>query len=116
MVFKSKLDALKREIRLCGASITDYNHPKQAAALILEHLQKMIDKDFPLKDLPSPLERERMAHDAFAAARASVYIGRQYYFDELFKHLADTNCKPIGIVIVNAVFKYYNNGFYYHYY
>jgi len=27
-----------------------------------------------------------------------VYIGRQYYFDEITKHLSDTNCKPFVIV------------------
>jgi len=66
-VFKDKLDSLKREVRLCGSEVKDYKIPKEAGDFILNAMTKMLDRDFPLKELPSPLQRERMAHDAFAA-------------------------------------------------
>eukprot|EP01087_Luapelamoeba_hula_P007418 TRINITY_DN181_c2_g1_i1.p1 TRINITY_DN181_c2_g1~~TRINITY_DN181_c2_g1_i1.p1 ORF type:complete len:1492 (-),score=334.59 TRINITY_DN181_c2_g1_i1:1835-6310(-) len=98
-VYTDRMEALKREIRLSGAAVVqDYKMPKDMAVYVLEAMKKMIDKDFPLSEQPGPLERERALHDAFAATRASVYIGRQYYFDEIMKHLSNTNSKPMVIV------------------
>ena len=51
--------------------------------MVLDDLWKVIDKRFPLVEIPSALERERTEHEAFAGLRTRVYVGRQEYYDRL---------------------------------
>lgn len=44
---------------------------------VLADFTALIESLYPTADQPSPLERERMDHEAFARSRAGVYIGRQ---------------------------------------
>ncbi len=37
---------------------------------IANALEEIIARDFPLTEMPTPLQRERSAHEAFAASRA----------------------------------------------
>lgn len=61
-------------------------------------LEKLLEADFPMQSLPSPLEKERMAHEAFEETRARVYIGRQYYFDTINSHLAGDIVVPMVVI------------------
>ncbi len=67
------------------------------ALKMVEALEAAIDQDFPITDAPTPLQRERAAHDAFAASRARVYVGRGHYFDHIDKHLSTHPSKPLVI-------------------
>ena len=84
-----KLKMLKDCIRKSKMPVREnYPDPKALGKLVLEDLWDVIDKKFPLEEVPTALERERMDHEAFARARQKVYIGREIYFKRLDKHLA----------------------------
>jgi hypothetical protein len=86
---REKLNSLKEKIRKSGYAVREgFADPKTLGSRILEDLWEVIDKRFPQDTVPTPLERERMDHEAFAAVRTKVYIGRQEYFRQLDEHAA----------------------------
>jgi len=88
-VSKEKLKRLKEKIREDGYPIKEnYANAKSLGQYILEDLWKVIEKRFPQEEVPSPLERERMEHQAFATARIKVYIAQEEYFNRLDKHVS----------------------------
>ncbi len=84
---KRKLVALKKRIRASGFPVReDYQDPQHLGRLVLADLMGVIDRLFP-EDLPlHPLDRESAEHEAFAASRRGVYIGRGDYSDRLNQH------------------------------
>ncbi len=94
-----KQKALKNKIRLmCGAKNIllneNYPDPHTLALLILEQLKEAIGNQFPLEDIPDPIDREANEHDAFAEVRRKTYIGRPEYFQALDEHVSGTG-KPM---------------------
>lgn len=86
-----KLNLLKGNIRERKSDYTireNYPDEKTLGQLVLEDLWNVIDKRLPIEKVPSAIERERMEHEAFAAARRKVYIGREEYFSKLDDHVA----------------------------
>ena len=98
-----KLKRLKEKIREFGLKsgkpvLEYYPNPKKLGKLVLEDLWKVIDNKFPLKDVPTALERERMDHEAFAVARQKVYIGREAYFKRLNDHIFASAGTPLVVL------------------
>lgn len=92
-----KLEKLKDRIRKNGFPVKEnYPDPETLGQMILEDLEKAIDKQYPALDL-TPLDRERLDHEAFAASRTRVYIGRKEYFDTLDAHV-QKNSEPIVLL------------------
>jgi hypothetical protein len=93
-----KLRKLKEKIRKSGMPVIEnYPNPKKVGELVLKALWEVIDKKFPLDKVPTALERERMDHEAFAAARQKVYIGRDVYFKRLDEHIASKT--PLLVIL-----------------
>jgi len=57
-------------------------------------------RDYPVQDVPTPLERERMVHEAFQASRAHLYIGGQQYFTRLHEHVNRSGNNPDALVVL----------------
>jgi tetratricopeptide (TPR) repeat protein len=102
---RGQLTVLKEKIRRSGVPVREkYRDPVQFGELVKEDLRGVIDDIAPP---PAPLtedertsaalDREDMAHEAFAASRFGVYIQRQAYFDRLDAH-ATGNCLPIAVL------------------
>ena len=86
---REKLAALKQRIRGSGFPTREnYQDSRQLGEWILHDLSEVIERLFPKGSRPDPLAREAAEHEAFAANRARVYIGRQAYFDRLDAHAA----------------------------
>ena len=84
---RAKLRSLKEGINQSGYPVRgDFPEAKTLGQLVLKDLWDVIDKRFPKEEMPSALEQERMEHEAFAAARTKVYIGREEYFKRLDEH------------------------------
>ncbi|MGB3074658.1 MAG: tetratricopeptide repeat protein, partial [Chitinophagales bacterium] len=88
-----KQDDLKKLIRASCANKNiplheTYPEPAALAALVLEHLKTAIEVQFPLEDIPDPLDREALDHEAFAEIRCRTYIGRPDYYESLDSHAA----------------------------
>lgn len=83
--FQPKLKSLKESI----AEIPNkhYSDVKTLGEQILEDLWAAIDQQFPESEIPTKLEKTRLEHEAFAAVRRNVYIGKQKYFDRLDEHV-----------------------------
>jgi nephrocystin-3 len=75
----------------------NYSNPTELASLVLEHLRSAIDLQFPIKDVPDPLDREALDHEAFAESRRRTYIGRSGYFEALDKH-CNGDGKPLLVL------------------
>lgn len=85
-----KLKELKKRIKHSEFPVQEnYPDAKALGQLVLADFTALINRLYPEGEQPLPLERERMDHEAFARSRASVYIGRQEYFDRLDAHVAD---------------------------
>ena len=94
---QTKLERLKDRIRheyqagrLKYEPRENYLDAKALGAQVLSDFTAVIDKLYPEGEQPSLLEREGMDHEVFARSRASVYIGRQEYFDCLDSHVKGT--------------------------
>eukprot|EP01125_Pyxidicula_operculata_P016146 TRINITY_DN552_c0_g1_i1.p1 TRINITY_DN552_c0_g1~~TRINITY_DN552_c0_g1_i1.p1 ORF type:complete len:1462 (+),score=367.44 TRINITY_DN552_c0_g1_i1:741-5126(+) len=87
-----RLSKLKEEILLNNFLKNNrYQTVEELGNSVLEHFKNVLNEDFPLKEAPNAVERERSAHLSFQESRANVYIGRQYYFDTINAHLASTH-------------------------
>jgi tetratricopeptide (TPR) repeat protein len=82
------LTALKERIRSSGFPVKEnYPDPETLGKLVLQDLTALIDRLYPESEQLDLLDREEAEHEAFAASRAKVYIGRQEYFDALDAHV-----------------------------
>ncbi|MEK6261703.1 MAG: tetratricopeptide repeat protein, partial [Planctomycetota bacterium] len=94
---KDEIRQVHREGRLKHEPREDYPDAKSLGERVLADFTALIDDLYPKGDEPSPLERERTDHLAFAQSRAGVYIGRQEYFDRLDAHIA-SDAPPLVIL------------------
>jgi tetratricopeptide (TPR) repeat protein len=81
---KDLLTDLKR--RICASRLPvreNYPDPRTLGELVLADLSAVIESRYPAGSEPDPLARETAEHEAFAASRAGVYIGRAAYFERL---------------------------------
>jgi len=93
---RGQLAALKDMIRRSTVPVQDgYRDPVRFGELVKEDLLRVINSlapsPKPLTDAErasAALDRDDIAHEAFAASRFGVYIPRQEYFDRLDAHVA----------------------------
>ena len=84
---RQMLAALKARIMTSArASPRHYPNPQELGERVLRDLTEIIERLYPIDEVPGPLDREALDHDAFAESRAKVYIGRQEYYDRLDEH------------------------------
>ena len=94
----AKLAALKNRIRESGLPVREgYRDPRALGEAVLADLTAVIDSLYPEGSEPNPLARETSEHQAFAASRAGVYIGRPDYFGRLDAH-ASGDGLPLVVV------------------
>jgi tetratricopeptide (TPR) repeat protein len=95
---RAKLGALKTRIRESGLPVRDgYGDPRTLGEAVLADLSAVIEHVYPTGSEPDPLAREAAEHEAFAASRAAVYIGRADYFSRLDAHAAG-NGAPLVVL------------------
>ncbi len=84
LALREKLVQLKNDIRKSGFPVREpFTSPKQLGEWVLRDLTEVIETLYPEREIPSALDRAAMDHEAYAASRRSVYIGRQEYMDRL---------------------------------
>ena len=95
---RAKLAALKQRVRESGLPVREgYADPRNLGELVLADLTTVIETLYPAGSEPDPLAREAAEHEAFAASRSRVYIGRPVYAESLDAHAAG-NGPPLVIV------------------
>jgi tetratricopeptide (TPR) repeat protein len=86
---RAKLAALKQQVRESGLPVREgYADPRTLGELVLADLTAVIENLYPAGSEPDPLAREAAEHEAFAASRSRVYIGRPEYAKTLNAHAA----------------------------
>ncbi len=86
---QTALAQLKDYIRQQAVPISEYATPQDILPLVQRDFSALIDRLYPAGSELTPLERDRMAHDAFAAARTRLYLSRPDDIAQLEAHAAD---------------------------
>jgi len=85
---RDRLAALKDEIRKSGLPVAEnFATPTQFGEWVLRDLTADIEILYPESSIPDPLDRAA-DHEAYAASRRRVYIGRPEYIERLDAHSA----------------------------
>lgn len=93
-----RLAALKERIRASGVSVHEgFTSPQDLGELVFRDLAAVIDRRFPADSTPTPEERERAAHAAFAVDRARFHVGRAEALDSLDAHAIQETAEPIVV-------------------
>ncbi|HYG57977.1 MAG TPA: DUF4062 domain-containing protein [Symbiobacteriaceae bacterium] len=71
-----RLRELKERILASGHVTRTYPNPEALVDLVLQDLEALIEKQFPLAERPSALEQERLDHEAVAARLQQAYAPR----------------------------------------
>jgi tetratricopeptide (TPR) repeat protein len=93
-----KLKALKQWIRRSPFPVREnYRDAQELGQLVLADFTGLIDRLFPDGSAPDALDRETASHQAFAIARARVFVGRQHDLERLDAH-ARGDGPPVVVV------------------
>ena len=95
---KTKLNALRKAVQECGYPMEGYQNPGDLRQMIQDDLWGVIDKSFPKSEIPTQLEQIRLDHEAFAAAKRKVYIGRGEYFKKLDEYANSDEVLPLVLL------------------
>ncbi|KAH3763455.1 tetratricopeptide repeat protein [Pelomyxa schiedti] len=102
---KSRLSQLKGLIRKEG-TVSEYSNPGEVAEMVKQNLRTLLDRDFPVSEVPSTLEMEHDAHDAFCSARTRLYVDGECLIQNLTlatdNSFANASAHPIPIIITGA--------------
>src|ERR1035437_2194808 len=82
-VDRMKLISLERRVRDKGFRVQQYHDAAMLGDQVRAELLEILDRDFRDAKPPSPLEAERMKHEAFASSRRHAYLANQEYMDRL---------------------------------
>ena len=86
---RERLAALKDDIRRGGFPVAEnFAAPKQLGEWVLRDLTAVIEELYPESSIPDPLDRAAADHEAYAASRRRVYIGRPEYIERIDAHAA----------------------------
>ena len=86
---REQLALLKDDIRKSGFPVAEnFGTPKQLGEWVLRDLTAVIENLYPESSIPDPLDRAAADHEAYAASRRRVYIGRPEYIERLDAHAA----------------------------
>ena len=97
----AKLEALKERIRTSGFPVHEQVPDVETLGrLVHDDLLRVIDRRYPVHLGPTPLERERAAHEAFAASRRQAYVEDPAAMRALDEHVAGDG--PLLVVVGEA--------------
>jgi nephrocystin-3 len=77
---RKAFDALKQTLR-SSLPYKQFAEPAELGEQVFTDLLALLDRDWPEKKEPTPLETERLAHEAFALNRTQSYIADPQYLD-----------------------------------
>lgn len=82
-VDRMKIIAMERRVREKGFRVQQYHDAAMLGDQVRAELLDILDRDFADSKPPTPLESERMKHEAFAASRRHAYLPNKEYVDRL---------------------------------
>jgi nephrocystin-3 len=95
---REKLVALKERIRKSQFPVVkNYKNPQSLAERIKDDLWNIIDKAYPVDEVPDALTQERMVHEAYAETRRRLYLGGEGYIAKLNDAMKARDFRPVLI-------------------
>ncbi len=85
---RMKLASLERRVRNRGFAVNGYQSAERLGELVKNDLLNLLARDFGNLIPPTPLESERMRHEAFASSRRHAYLPNAEYTNRLNTHAA----------------------------
>jgi hypothetical protein len=74
---RERLAAVKDAIRKSGFPVAEnFASPQQLGEWVLRDLAAVIEDLYPESSIPDPVDRAAADHEAYAASRRRIYIGR----------------------------------------
>ncbi len=97
-----RMGSLKERIRAVCAKgkITlheDYSGPRELGEVVLQDLKAAIGACFPAEEIPDPLTRQALDHEALAEILRRTYVACPAYFDRLDKLALDSSL-PLAVI------------------
>ena len=97
---KGRLVALKQRIRDSGLPVAEpYANPRTLARLVRRQFNRLIDRLYPVPDVPDAIAQERMAHEAHAAQKLFACIDRPEHLAALNTFTAPAEHDGRGLVV-----------------
>ncbi|MDP4198915.1 MAG: DUF4062 domain-containing protein [Bacteroidota bacterium] len=87
-VDRMKLISLERRVREKGFRMHPYQDATTLGDLVRTELLAILERDFADSKPPTPLEAERLKHEAFASSRRHAYLPNPEYVDRLDRFAA----------------------------
>ncbi len=81
------LDALKDNLQSSGLPYRKFSDPEELGEQVFQDILTILDRDFPKKAELTPLERERIEHEAYARNRRQSYVANPAYYDAFVRHV-----------------------------
>ncbi len=81
------LDNLKQTLQSTGVPYRTFTDPEELGEQVFQDILTILDRDFPQKRQLSPLEHERIEHEAYSQNRRQSYIANPAYYEEFLKHV-----------------------------
>jgi len=96
------LDELKLTLQSTGAPYRRFSSPEELGEQVYNDLLAILDRDFPVAKELTPLEHERIEHQAYARNRRQSYVANPEYYDVFVKHVQSEDaplviCGPSGL-------------------
>lgn len=93
-----KLISVKDRVRASNYPVReDFRSPEELGAWVRRDLLAVVDELYPAEEAPTPLERERRLHEAFALTRRRAYVARTEYLQALDLH-ANSEAGPLAVI------------------
>ena len=103
---KRKIKKLKGQIRkaakrgFCYLRENDFYDAKQLGQWVLEDFTALINQFYPEEEKQDDLTRIRMAHEAFALRRTSIYVGREIYFERINDYVSSNENDHFPLIVL----------------
>ena len=81
------LETLKLTLQATGVPYRRFTDPEELGEQVFQDILAILDRDFPQKRQLTPLERERIEHEAYSRNRLQSYIADPEYYDTFVKHV-----------------------------
>ncbi len=88
------LDNLKSTLRSTGVPYRRFSDPEELGEQVFQDILTILDRDFPQKRKLTPLEHERIEHEAYSQNRRQSYVANPEYYDEFIKNV-ESNGPPL---------------------
>ena len=81
------LNTLKNNLQSSGVPYRRFSDPEELGEQVFQDILTILDRDFPAKRQLTPLEHERIEHEAYSRNRRQSYIANPEYYDAFVKHV-----------------------------